>query len=237
MDGHFSTKEAPSSGSVIFSGAFIAEDLVTSLHNLAPIQSYPATVELFRQGSAAQEVFFIERGLVKLTAISESGQELIVGLRSSGRLLGVAPVILRKVYPTSAVTITRCQLRRFPAESMLNMLTYEPQFSRRLHLEQSLEIYDQQVQLVEISSLPARCRLERLFLQMISEMDMTGSQKEIRLQLALKQWEIAQLITITPQHLSRVLKELEQEGIIRRERGWLIISEPKKLRHLPDLQS
>jgi CRP-like cAMP-binding protein len=45
----------------------------------------------------------------------------------------------------------------------------------------------------------------------------------------LKQWEVAQLLGITPEHLSRLIKQMEKEGIIGRENGWLIIRNPKKL--------
>ena len=43
----------------------------------------------------------------------------------------------------------------------------------------------------------------------------------------MKQVEIAELIAVTPEHLSVVLKRMEQQGIIRREKGWLIIPDAK----------
>jgi len=51
----------------------------------------------------------------------------------------------------------------------------------------------------------------------------------MRIHNPLKHWEIAQLISVTPQHLSRLLKRLEEEGIIRRNKGWLIISDYQRL--------
>ncbi|MCI0489177.1 MAG: hypothetical protein L0229_21510 [Blastocatellia bacterium] len=66
--------------------ASLSIDYSEIVRDLAPAQSYPAAVELFKQGSPAQEAFFIDHGLVKLTAVDDGGQELIVGLRpcSSG---------------------------------------------------------------------------------------------------------------------------------------------------------
>jgi len=47
----------------------------------------------------------------------------------------------------------------------------------------------------------------------------------------MKNWEVAQLLALTPQHLCRLIKQMEDEGIIMRKKGWLILSEPKKLWH------
>jgi len=40
---------------------------------------------------------------------------------------------------------------------------------------------------------------------------------------------IAQLLAITPIYLSRLLEQLEDDGLIRRSKGWLIIRNPDKL--------
>src|ERR1051326_3364187 len=65
----------------------------------APSQQYPPGVELFRQGDEAGDIYCIERGLVKLTHLGVSGQELIVSLRLAGNLLGNSPVLLGVVPP------------------------------------------------------------------------------------------------------------------------------------------
>lgn len=197
--------------------------------DLAPVHVYPAATELFEQGFAASDVYFIERGLVKLTAIGEAGQELIVGLRPAGRTLGVCSVILKKAHPNSAVTLTRCELRRLPGEVLLYFLGNDVGFSRYVHQENSREVYDHVAQLVGLCCLSARCRLERLLLEMVPALETGSPKKEIHLQLLVKHWEIAQLIAITPQHLSRVLKTMEADGVIRQEKGRIILIDPAKL--------
>jgi CRP-like cAMP-binding protein len=46
---------------------------------------------------------------------------------------------------------------------------------------------------------------------------------------AIKLKELAQLIAITPEHLSRLLKELEQQGILKQDNGWVILTDPGTL--------
>lgn len=202
--------------------------------NLIPTQVYPAAVELFPQGSTAREVYLIEFGLVKLFRLGQDGQELIVGLRSTGWILGAASVIIRKSHPVTAVTLTPCRIRRIPAHTFLTLLSSDAQLSWHLHQEHCQEIYNQFSQLVGLGCMSARHRLEQLLWQLTSALEPDESQKEIRLKLPLKYWEIAELIAITPQYLSRVLKQLQEEGIIIREKGEIVVSSPHKLWHSVD---
>lgn len=62
-------------------------------------------------------------------------------------------------------------------------------------------------------------------------MEGVKQQKPIRLQLPLKRWELAQAIAVAPQYLIKLLRQLEQDGIIRRRKEWFIIADPEKLFH------
>jgi DNA-binding Lrp family transcriptional regulator len=66
-------------------------------------------------------------------------------------------------------------------------------------------------------------------------MEIDWQEGPIGVRLPLKYWEIAQLVGITPEHLSRILRQLEQEGIIKRKDGRLVISDFRKLYHPTDL--
>jgi CRP-like cAMP-binding protein len=52
----------------------------------------------------------------------------------------------------------------------------------------------------------------------------------VRLKLPLKHKELAQLLGITPEHLSRVLRGMQQEGVVVREKGWIRIADARLLR-------
>jgi hypothetical protein len=80
--------------------------------------------------------------------------------------------------------------------------------------------------------MPAMDRLEGFLRQLILEQEPAIGpaelHKSMRLQIPLKLRELAQLIAIAPEYLSRLLRELEQQGTLRRDKGWLIITDPCK---------
>jgi hypothetical protein len=45
----------------------------------------------------------------------------------------------------------------------------------------------------------------------------------VRVALPLRYTELARAIVTTRQHLARVLKQLEDDDLIRRQKGWLVI--------------
>lgn len=202
--------------------------------NIVPFQVYSAGIELFQQSSPAQEVYFIARGLVKQVFLGQNGQEMIVGLRSPKWILGAASVILGKPCPMTAVTLTDCHLHRVPAEVFLHHLKNDPQFSWYVQLIQSLEVYEEIAHVTQLGCVSAQARLEQLLWQFCSMLESNKSQKEIRLQLPLKKQEIAELIAVTPEYLSLVVKRMQQKGIIRWKKSGLVIYDFQSLWHMTD---
>jgi CRP/FNR family transcriptional regulator len=174
-------------------------------------------------------VFYIERGLVKLMHISENGEESAIDLPPQGSLMGAASVIVQEPYPFTAITITSCALSCIPADLFLRLAKTDEQFCWYLHEVHSHEVHRQASQLAAIRHLSARQRFERLLLQFISSIPAHEKQSSMKIRLPLKHWEIAQLIGIRPEHLSRVLQQIKQEGVLREENGCMIVSDVNKL--------
>jgi CRP-like cAMP-binding protein len=161
--------------------------------------------------------------------LSQDGRELIVGLRSHGWILGVALVIAQRPNTITAVTLIQSQLRCIPAEDLLHLARTDTGFSWYLNKLLSYEIYDLLSHSVRLGSLSARQKLKELLLQLISVLELKKSQREIRLQIPLKREEIAQMIAVSPEHVSRMLKQMEQEGVIHKKKGWIIIPDVETL--------
>ena len=204
------------------------DEALGTLRELAPIHGFPMAMKLFYQGASATNAYFIDQGLVKLIHICPNGHELIVGLRTVGNVLGGPAVILGEAYPVSAITLTTCRLRRIPAGVLRQVLENNASVSHYLLKGQCREMLEQVTDLAGLA-LSARERLERLFVRFVSLADEVDSSKEIRLPSLLKHWETAQLIAVTPQHLSRLLKKMKEEQIIRLEKGRVIIADPTRL--------
>ncbi|HEX8776158.1 MAG TPA: Crp/Fnr family transcriptional regulator [Pyrinomonadaceae bacterium] len=201
------------------------------LEPLAPCHSYPPGIEISHQGSPTKNIYLIERGLVKLTRLEEDGREIIIDLRFPRWMIGSASAVIHRPYSVTAMTLTRCELRRIPLEDFLHLVKTDSQFSWYLHQLHSQEVFQHVARVAQLGCLSARQRLEELLWQLICSLELLDSQKEIKLDMPLKNWEVAALIAVAPAYLSRLLNQMEDDNTIHRRNGWLVVPDPQKLWH------
>lgn len=212
----------------------LALEVWEKITGIAPPQLSPPGTELFHQGSPVQDVYFIEHGIVKLIHLEPDGREIIVGLRTPGWMLAAAAVIIDKPHLATGITLSECRLRRVPSAVFRHLLHTDEDFSWLVHQMHSHEVCDQVARLAQLSCESARHRFEQLVWHLLAAAEPDGLKKEMKLALPLKQWEVAQLIAVTPAYLSRIYNELEREGMLHRSNGWVIIHDPQKLWHSND---
>lgn len=196
--------------------------------------TYPPAVELFSQGAYPANVYLVQTGIVKFTRSEANGQEILLDLRFAGSLVGSAAAISEKPHPFAAVTVTHCKLSRWSARSFVSLLDTDTSLAARVREILSDDILDHVARISQLTCLPARQRLEQLLWQFCERLgphiDGQPSEATSKLQLPLKHYEIAHLISITPTYLCRLLNTLEQENVITRSKGWIIVREPEALR-------
>lgn len=206
------------------------------LFNCKTVRVVPPQHEIFSQGESHHSICLICSGLVKLTRTESDGNRAIVGLRHAGSMLGVTALFLNMPYATTAETITRSKLCFVPAETFHQGMDTNTQFSHWISTILSREIRFSLLSISEKSCLSGRHRLEKFLWEVTKAQNGPDPQGPVKIQMILKNWEVAQLLALTPQHLCRLIKQLENEGIIKRKNGWLILPSPKKLLH-PEMAS
>jgi CRP-like cAMP-binding protein len=196
--------------------------------------TYPPGVELFRQGAYPADVYLVQTGIVKFTRSEANGQEILLDLRFPGSLVGSAAAISEKPHPFAAVTVTRCTLTRWSARSFVSLLDTDNGLAARVREILSDDILDHVARISQLTCLPARQRLEQFLWQFCERLgphsSSQTSDRASKLQLPLKHYEIAHLLSITPTYLCRLLNTLEKENVITRSKGWIIVKEPEALR-------
>lgn len=191
---------------------------------------YPARVRLFQQGSRPDCAYFVASGLVKLACLNAEGKEVIVGLRGPGTLLGATALVLNQPHLTTGVTLTPCHLARVSASEFGRLLEGNAQLSQYLHKLHAREVNAQLELLVDAVSRPAQYRLRKLLCNVLSAVRSTlRSATDPNLWLPLKQWEIAELLSVTPEHTNRLLRRLEEDGLVRRRGRLLSVPDPERL--------
>jgi len=80
---------------------------------------------IFSQGDAADAVFYIQRGRIKLTVISSNGKEATVGILGEGEFFGEGCLAGQPFRMGSASAITSCDVLRIDKKAMMRALHRE----------------------------------------------------------------------------------------------------------------
>jgi len=84
---------------------------------------------IFTQGEAADAVFYIQDGQVKLTVVSAQGKEAVIALLEAQTFFGEGCLAGQPLRIATATALTDCTLMRIEKPAILRVLQAEPAFS------------------------------------------------------------------------------------------------------------
>src|SRR6266576_5139366 len=80
---------------------------------------------IFTQGDAADAVFYIQKGKVRLSVVSKTGKEATIGILSEENFLGEGSLAGQALRMGSAAAMTDCQILRIEKKAMMEALHHE----------------------------------------------------------------------------------------------------------------
>jgi CRP/FNR family transcriptional regulator, cyclic AMP receptor protein len=84
---------------------------------------------IFTQGEAADAVFYIQKGKVRLSVVSTTGKEATIGILNEGNFFGEGSLAGQTLRMGSAAAMTDCRLLRIEKRAMMDALHREHAFS------------------------------------------------------------------------------------------------------------
>ena len=93
------------------------------------ISKYREGETVFSQGKPADAVFYIQKGKVKVTVISEQGKEAVVAILGLDEFCGEGCLTGQPLRLATATAMTDCEIMRLEKSTMVHVLHEEPAFS------------------------------------------------------------------------------------------------------------
>jgi CRP-like cAMP-binding protein len=110
-------------------GGFQPDTFLATIGEGRRILSVPKKEVIFAQGDGADAVFYIQKGKVRLTVVSQAGKEATIGIVSEGTFFGEGSLAGQLLRMGSAAAMTDCELLRLEKKAMMEALHREPAFS------------------------------------------------------------------------------------------------------------
>jgi CRP-like cAMP-binding protein len=90
---------------------------------------FPKKHTIFSQGDAAEAVFYIQAGKVKLTVVSQQGKEAVVAILERGAFFGESCLAGQVIRTATATAVEDSNIMRIDKEAMISVLHEEPAFA------------------------------------------------------------------------------------------------------------
>lgn len=183
---------------------------------------------VFRIGEPCEAFHVVVLGQVKLYVSSPSGQEKVIELVAPGHSFAEALMFLDKPYILNAQALADTLLISVSKTAVFNEVERDPRFcmhmlagiSRRLHgLVRDVEGY---------ALHSGMQRLIGYLLRDVEDGD-TANMGVITVSLPVSKATIASRLSLTPEYFSRVLHELEAEGLIEIDKREIRILDVQRL--------
>ncbi len=93
------------------------------------ISKYQKDQTVFSQGEAADAVFYIQHGKIKITVVSEQGKEAVVAILGRGDFFGEGCLAGQPLRIATATAMMECEIIRLEKAAIIRVLHEEPAFS------------------------------------------------------------------------------------------------------------
>ena len=109
--------------------SFDPKVFLSKVGNGKTILEFHSNQKVFAQGEVADAVFYIQKGRVKLTVVSEHGKEAVVGILEPGQFFGEGCMNGHAPRIATTTAMEECVITSITKEAMIEFLREVPNFS------------------------------------------------------------------------------------------------------------
>jgi CRP-like cAMP-binding protein len=166
---------------------------------------------VFEQGDVADTVFYIQKGSVKVTVLSEQGKEAVVGILEPGQFFGEGCLNGHRMRIATTTAMEECVITSITKEAMLATLRAEPKFSELFMAYLLTRNSRVEEDLIDQLFNSSEKRLARLLL-LLAHFGSEGVPQPILVDIS--QETLAEMIGTTRSRVSHFMNKFRKLGLI-----------------------
>lgn len=214
-------------GHYLFSG-LDADEYNSLIRSVRRLQLDKGEV-LFHRGDHARHFYFVDTGHVELNVVAPTGQKKVVEVLGPGRTFAEAVAFMRESrYPVTCEAVEDCVLYEVSNQAYLDMLASNSGACMRLLSDVCRHLHSRVREIEQLTIQNARSRLASYLIDHIVEVNKDEDEAIIRLELP--RHVIASRLSITPETLSRLLRQMVDERQITIEDRVIFVHSLSRLR-------
>ena len=193
-----------------------------------PLKRARAGSALFHEGAPAESVHVVQSGSFKCLKTSEDGYEQVLAFASPGDVLGFEALCAGR-QPASAVALEDSSVYALPLPELDQWRRHVPELDRALQIALSRQLAHATAMVEMMAAVAAEVRLARFLVWLSGRMEERG-QSPRRLLLRMSRRDIASLLGVAHETVSRSFGALAEGGHLRVEHREVEILDLERLK-------
>jgi len=191
-------------------------------------KAYAEDSFLFYQDDPAERMYVLLSGRVKLTQLSDDGQQVIMRVITPGLMFAAIGIVQGAKYPVSAQAAADSVVLYWNQDVLLELIGHYPVLALRALRMMSNQVREFQDRYRELATERVERRLARAILRLAAQ---TGRKTEegVLLDLTISRQDLAEMSGTTLFTVSRILSQWEGQGLVQTGRERILIRFPHGL--------
>jgi CRP-like cAMP-binding protein len=202
----------------------LSDEDITSLAKLASRKRYPKDTVVFFENEEGDFFFTITEGRIKVTILGDDGREVILSVLGPGDFFGEMALLDNEPRSATAIAVEESELLSLHRNDFQTVLNDNKSITSALIRVLSARLRRANHQISTLALLDVYGRVARVIVDMAREEGKRLRDGRIAFRRATHQ-EIANRIGTTRETVTRMLKDLERQGLIHVE-GKEIVVQP-----------
>lgn len=187
-------------------------------------RAYEAGEAIVGQGQRLQALFVVRKGRVRVFRRSEHGRELTIAILGQGTIFGEMSLLGQYMGDNAAEALEASEICMIDTDRVRRLLIADPRIALRIVTLLSVQVDRLETRLADTSFRPLGTRI-------VTTMLAAGERRRNgRVVVRLTHLQLADLLGVTRETVSRTLGDLTDRGLVLPGRGRVVIPDAVRLR-------
>ena len=183
---------------------------------------------LLRERDPAGEMFILKSGIMMSSVMLADGSRQILRFHFAGDMLSVSSLVYREASET-ITALSACTVCPFERGVFSNVIAQHPRLAALMMALNQIERAALTDRLAALGRTSAKARVAATLIELRNRRRVLDREITNRFTLGLTQEEIGDATGLTAVHVNRMLRQLEDEGMITRDNGNVTFTDERAL--------
>ena len=191
---------------------------------------------IVREGDPTDTVCLLRTGFAYRHKIVGDGERQIVSVQMAGDMVDLHNALLG-IADHNVQALTRAEIAMIPQAAILELAAAHPSVGRAMWLDTLVDGSIYREWIANVGRRDAKTRTAHVLCELAIRQEAAGLGDRGHYQLPMTQEQLADVLGLTPVHVNRTLKALEESGLIGRDKRSVTVADWDKLSRAGDFSS